>query len=186
VRGGEAAHTATLSRDHTLLLSAAGLVTITGGKWTTYRKMAEDTVTSAARLAGLEERPSRTAELPLHGWQAEPAAAGEWQLYGAEATALEELCTDRPDLRQLLHPRLPYRLAEVIWGVRHEWARSVADVLSRRTRALILDARAALEAAPAVAALMAAELGRDDAWQVAEVAAFRVLSESYLPPLGVP
>lgn len=181
VRGGDAAHTASLSRDHTLLVSAAGLVTITGGKWTTYRRMAEDAVTSAARLAGLEERPARTTDLPIHGWLAKPAADGEWPMYGAEAAALEELCTVQPDLRKKLHPRLPYRLAEVVWGVRYEWARSVEDVLSRRTRSLILDARAAMETAPAVASLMATELGRDEAWQAAEVAAFRALAESYLP-----
>ncbi|GLI38948.1 glycerol-3-phosphate dehydrogenase [Geobacter hydrogenophilus] len=181
VRGGDIAHTATLSRDHTILVSAAGLVTITGGKWTTYRRMAEDTVNSAARLAGLEERPSRTADLPIHGWLAKSAADGEWSMYGAEAAALEELCTVQPDLRRKLHPRLPYRLAEVVWGVRYEWARSVEDVLSRRTRALILDARAAMEEAPAVAALMAAELGRDETWQAAEVAAFRALAKGYLP-----
>ncbi len=181
VRGGDAVHTASLSRDHTLLVSAAGLVTITGGKWTTYRKMAEDTVTSAARLAGLEEGPSRTAELPIHGWLSEPAAAGDWPMYGADAAALEELCAARPALRRLLHPRLPYRLAEVVWGVHHEWALSVEDILSRRTRALILDACAAMEAAPAVANLMATELGRDEAWQAAEVAAFCALAEGYLP-----
>ena len=181
VRGGEASHTAALSRDHTLVVSSSGLVTITGGKWTTYRKMAEDTVTSAARLAGLDERPSRTADLPIRGWLAEPNVDREWPMYGADAVALEELCSVQPSLRQPLHPRLSYRLAEVVWGVRNEWALSVEDVLSRRTRALILDARAAMEAAPVVAALMAAELGRDEAWQEAEVAAFCALAEGYLP-----
>lgn len=102
-------------------------------------------------------------------------------MYGAEAAALEELCAVQPALRRQLHPRLPYRLAEVVWGVRYEWARSVEDVLSRRTRALILDARASMEAAPEVAALMATELGRDEVWQAAEVAAFRTLAEGYLP-----
>lgn len=185
VKSGDAANTAALSRDHTLLVSAAGLVTITGGKWTTYRRMAEDTVTSAARLAGLGERPSRTVDLPIHGWLARPAFDGEWSMYGAEAAALEELCAVQPDLRGKLHPRLPYRLAEVVWGVRYEWARSVEDLLSRRTRALILDARAAMEAAPTVARLMAAELGRDEAWQAAEVAAFRALAEGYLPAVAM-
>ncbi len=181
VRGGNAANTAALSRDHTLLVSTGGLLTITGGKWTTYRKMAEDTVTSAARLAGLEERPSSTAELPIHGWLSEPGAAGEWSMYGSDSAGLGELCAERPELHRLLHPRLPYRLAEVVWGVRHEWARSLEDVLSRRTRALILDARAAKEAAPEVAALMAIELGRDERWQAEEVAAFNALADGYLP-----
>ncbi|MBT1074307.1 glycerol-3-phosphate dehydrogenase/oxidase [Geobacter grbiciae] len=178
---GEAVNTAALSRDHTIMVSTAGLVTITGGKWTTYRRMAEDTVNSAVRLAGLEERPSRTADLPIHGWLAKGGVDGEWAMYGAEAAALEELCAVQPALRRQLHPRLPYRLAEVVWGVRYEWARSVEDVLSRRTRALILDARASMEAAPEVAALMATELGRDEVWQAAEVAAFRTLAEGYLP-----
>jgi glycerol-3-phosphate dehydrogenase len=182
VRSNGVADTASLSRDHTLLISASGLVTIAGGKWTTYRKMGEDTVTAAARVAGLEERPSRSAALPIHGFLPEPARAGDWQVYGADATGLEELCRQQPPLRGLLHPRLPYRLAEVVWGVRHEWARTVEDVLSRRTRALILDARAAMEAAPAVAALMAAELGRDEAWQSAQVAEFTALARGYLWP----
>lgn len=181
VKGHGGADTASLSRDHTLLISAAGLVTIAGGKWTTYRKMGEDTVTAAARVAGLAELPSRTAGLPIHGFSTRPLV-GEWQVYGADAAGLEELCREQPALKELLHPRLPYRLVEVVWGVRHEWARNVEDVLSRRTRALILDARAAMEAAPAVAALMAVELGRDAAWQAAQVAGFIRLAQGYLCP----
>ena len=182
VKSGSATDTASLSRDHTLLISSAGLVTIAGGKWTTYRRMGEDTVTVAARVAGLEERPSRTAELPIHGFSAQPVNDGEWQVYGADAAGLEGLCREQPALRELLHPRLHYRLAEVVWGVRHEWARTVEDVLSRRTRALILDARAAMEAAPAVAALMAVELDRDADWQAAQVAGFTSLAQGYLCP----
>ncbi len=182
VKGDGGVDTASLSRDHTLLISASGLVTIAGGKWTTYRKMGEDTVTAAARVAGLEERPSRTAGLPIHGFLTQPAMAAEWQLYGSDAAGLEELCREQPALRELLHPRLPYKLAEVVWGVRHEWARTLEDVLARRTRALILDARAAMEAAPAVAALMAAELGRDSAWQSAQVTGFTSLVHGYLWP----
>jgi len=180
VRSGEDARTASLSRDHTLLVSSSGLVTITGGKWTTYRKMGEDTVTAAARLAGLEEHGSRTAELPIHGWCEIPVGAGDWSSYGADAAGLERLCTDMPSLREPLHPRLPYRSAEVIWGVRQEWARSVEDILSRRTRALLLDARAAMEAAPEVARLMADELGRDMTWQKEQVASFYRMAKGYL------
>jgi glycerol-3-phosphate dehydrogenase len=179
VKNGNSHDTASLSRDHTLLIAPSGLVTITGGKWTTYRKMGEDTVTAAARLAGLVERPSRTSELPLHGATAEPHP--QWTVYGTDAVELESLCTTRPQLRAPLHPRLPYTAAEVVWAARFEWARSIEDVLSRRTRALLLDARAASECAPEVAALMAAELGRDAAWQAEQVAAFAILAKRYLP-----
>lgn len=184
VKSGEDARTASLSRDHTLLVSASGLVTITGGKWTTYRKMGEDTVTTAARLAGLEEHVSRTAELHIHGWCETLGVAGDWSSYGTDAAGLERFCADMPTLREPLHPRLPYRSAEVVWGVRHEWARSVEDILSRRTRALLLDARAAMEAAPEVARLMADELGRDLVWQAEQVASFCHLAKRYLVGTG--
>ena len=179
VKSGDSHETASLSRDHTLLVTPSGLVTITGGKWTTYRKMGEETINLAARIAVLPERPSRSADLPLHGAGAE--ATGEWADYGSDAAGLEVLCLLDPTLRQLLHPDLPYRRAEIVWAIRHEWASSVEDLLSRRTRALILDARAAIAVAPAVAALLAAELGKDDAWQAEQVAAFTTLAQGYLP-----
>lgn len=179
VKNGNSHDTASLTRDHTLLVSPSGLVSITGGKWTTYRKMGEETINLAARIAVLPERPSRSAELPLHG--ADAMATGEWASYGSDAAGLEALCNADPTLRQLLHPALPYRRVEIIWAIRHEWAYSVEDLLSRRTRALILDARAAISVAPAVAALLAAELGKSAAWERDQVAAFTTLAQGYLP-----
>ncbi len=172
---GETAKTAALSRDHTIVISPSGLVTITGGKWTTYRRMGEDTVTQAARLAGLPDRPSRTESLRLHG---APDEAGD-SVYGTDADALAGLASDRPELGELLHPRLPYRAAEVVWAARHEMARTVEDVLSRRTRALLLDARASAEAAPDVARLLAEELGWDAAWEEEQVREYRDLARGY-------
>ncbi len=172
--------TAALSRDHTLLISPTGLVTITGGKWTTYRKMAEDTIDQAATLADLPDRPSVTRDLPIHGYQNDADQFGELADYGADAPAVRALIDERPEWGERLHPDRPMRAGEVVWAVREEMARTVEDVLSRRRRMLLLDAHASIEAAPAVAALMAAELGRDAAWQQAQVDAFHTLAQGYL------
>jgi glycerol-3-phosphate dehydrogenase len=180
----EGERTASLSRDHHIFTSASGLVTIVGGKWTTYRKMAEDVTTRAAEVAGLEAVPSRTAELRLHGAPVNAATSdvgvptGPLASYGTDASLLRELAAGDAELAGVLHPRLPYLRAEVAWGAREEMARTVEDVLARRTRALLLDARASAESAPLVARLLARELGRDEAWQRVQVAAYRKLAEA--------
>ncbi len=179
--GGEAEEeTPSLSRDHTLQVSGSGLVTITGGKWTTYRKMAEDTVDHAAVVAELEPRECVTRELNIHGFHTHPERFGALAAYGSDSPAVEALLISEPALSRALHPRLPSRAGEVVWAVREEMARTVDDVLARRTRSLILDARAAAEAAPAVAELMARELGRDSGWVSAQVNAFQDLAARYV------
>ncbi|MDT0631272.1 glycerol-3-phosphate dehydrogenase/oxidase [Rubrivirga sp. S365] len=178
--------TAALSRDHVLHIADSGLVTITGGKWTTYRKMAEDTVDQAAVLAGLPERPCPTADLPIHGaggaGGAEAGGAGDLAAYGSDAPLLQALMDDHPALGERLHPARPVRAGQVVWAARHEMARTVEDVLSRRTRELLLDARASIEMAPRVAALLAEELDRDGDWEREQVAAYTALAEGYLVP----
>jgi glycerol-3-phosphate dehydrogenase len=181
VRGDSGGSTASLSRDHTLLVEKSGLVTIAGGKWTTYRRMGEDTVNAATQIAGLMERPSVTASLRIHGWQEGGDPADPLQVYGSDRGELELLLEENPEWCEPLHPNLPYRLGEVVWGVRHEGARTVEDILARRTRALLLDTRASIAAAPAVARVMAAELGQDREWQDTQVAAFTALARGYLP-----
>jgi glycerol-3-phosphate dehydrogenase len=174
--------TAKLSREHLVVVSSSGLVTITGGKWTTYRPMARDAVDHAARVGALPGRPCTTAELRLHGWRAvEAEPADHRDCYGSDLPDLMALAAERADLAGLLHPALPYLGAEVVWAARHEAARTVEDVLARRTRALFLDARASLEIAPRVASLLAQELGRDEAWRDDQVARFSKLANSYLP-----
>ncbi len=173
--------TASLSRDHTLLISESGLVTIAGGKWTTYRKMAEDTVDQAATLAGLDDRPCTTRGLRIHGYHAHADRFAELEHYGSDAPALRELITENADWQAPIHPAFDIRAGQVVWAARHEMARTVEDVLSRRTRALLLDARAAADAAPRVAGLIARELGRDAAWIDAQVETFRELTAAYLP-----
>ncbi|QXD16109.1 glycerol-3-phosphate dehydrogenase/oxidase [Rhodocaloribacter litoris] len=180
--GNDGTETAEISRDHTLHIARSGLVTITGGKWTTYRKMAEDTIDQAAVLAHLDERPCVTKTLHLHGWHVNTAAFGPLAEYGADAPGVQMVLKERAGWDTPLHPRLPYRRGEVVWAARHEMARTVEDVLARRTRALLLDARASIEAAPTVAALLAETLGRDEAWQARQIADYETLARGYLMP----
>jgi glycerol-3-phosphate dehydrogenase len=181
VKAGEAGNTAALSREHTIQISRAGLVTIAGGKWTTYRRMAEDCVNHAATLAGLDEQPCTTRDLRIHGYHPSAPTFGAYADYGEDAVALAGLVEGRPDLDAVLDPEAPIRAAQVFWAVRHEMALTVDDVLARRTRLLSLNARAAIAMAPAVARIMAAELGRTDAWQCEQVAEFTTIAERYLP-----
>ncbi len=181
VGSGEAKSTAALSRDHTILVSNSGLLTITGGKWTTYRKMAEDAVDHAETVAGFDRRPCVTAALRVHGWTDQAIPEDHLRVYGADAAGIRKLIAGDPALGVPLHPALPYLAAEVIWAVREEMARTVEDVLARRTRALLLGARASIEAAPRAAALMAAELKRDSAWEKEAVGNYERLARGYLP-----
>ena len=180
--GKDGSATKAISRNHEVLVSDAGLVTLVGGKWTTYRKMAEDAVDHAVTLGGLTDKPCVTERLQLFGWRSPNAAPlPDWlSVYGSEEEGLRALIAEDPALGKPLHPRLPYPLATVVWGARHEQARTLEDILSRRTRALLLDARATIEAAPAAAAVLARELGRDKAWEAAQVKEFTRLAEGYL------
>ncbi len=181
VRRGDAENTAAISRDHTILISDSKLITITGGKWTTYRKMAEDAINRATALGGLPASRSRTAELCLHGWSRDAETASEWErVYGADLPELRKLADQEPGLSEPLHPKFPFRKLEVIWAARYEMARTVEDILARRTRALFLNARAALECAPVVAALMKQELERDERWEAGQIAAFRKMAQQYV------
>lgn len=177
--GSDASKTSALSRDHTIHIDDSGLLTIVGGKWTTYRHMAEDTVDHAITLGKLPEKPCVTRALHIHGYAEDVDELGSLWVYGSDAQKILELAASSPELARPLGPELPYIAAEVVWAVREEMARSVQDVLARRTRALFLNARAAEAMAPAVAALMARELGRDQAWSDAEVKQFRDLAAQY-------
>jgi glycerol-3-phosphate dehydrogenase len=154
--------------------------------------MGQDTIDRAAQVAGLEKTPSKTLELKLHGWTPEPTSANSaWEcVYGSDLPAVQALSSEDADgkdasgevasLDALLHPHLPFRRREVVWAARHEMARTVEDVLARRTRALFLDARAAIEAAPTVADLLARELGRSDDWKLNDLASFLETAKGYL------
>ena len=173
--------TAALSRDHTIHVDPSGLVTITGGKWTTYRQMAEETVDRSAAVGHLPAKPCVTRSLRLHGYDADAARHGALRGYGADAPTIVALAAGAPGLGRALHRDLTITAAEVIWAARHEMARTVEDVLARRARALFLNARAAVEIAPRVAGLVARELGHDSAWEGSQVSAFTALAQPYLP-----
>jgi glycerol-3-phosphate dehydrogenase len=179
VRAVAGASTASLSRDHSVHIEKSGLLTIVGGKWTTYRKMAEDCVDQAATLAFLDERECVTRHLRVHGYHQNAEKFGHLGVYGSDAVAIRDLVRVTGGWGQVLHPALPYIEAEVIWAVRQEMARTVEDVLARRTRALFLNSRAALEMAPRVAALMAGEFGFTDAWIARQLAAFSQVAAHY-------
>ncbi len=179
VKSGDSKLTAALSRDHTIHIDASGVLTTTGGKWTTYRNMAEHTVDQAADLARLPERPCVTRTLNLHGFHPNADRFGALRFYGADAPAILDLARATPGWAEPLHPALPYTAAEVVWAVRQEMARTVEDVLARRTRALFLNAHAAEAMAPAVSRLMGAELGWDAARVALETDAFVALAKGY-------
>jgi glycerol-3-phosphate dehydrogenase len=178
---GASSKTSSLSRDHTIHIDHSGLLTIVGGKWTTYRHMAEDCVDHAITLGELADVPSKTHDLKIHGYQQEESLTS-LGVYGSDADKILALGAADPRLAQQLHPDLPYIAAEVVWGVREEMARTLDDMLSRRTRALFLNARAAIEMAPAVARLMAEELGTGQDWIDQQLREFNQLAAKYLLP----
>ncbi|MCD6347408.1 MAG: glycerol-3-phosphate dehydrogenase/oxidase [Bacteroidales bacterium] len=176
---GEGKKTKEISRSHKVIVSLSGLVTITGGKWTTYRKMGQDTIDKAALVAGLDDRKCITENLSLHGYIKNADLNDHLYVYGSDAIAIRSIISDKPELGEKLHERLDFTHAEVIWACRQEMALTLDDVLARRVRALFLDARAAIEMAPKVAAIMAQELGKDEAWQREQVEEFTELAKGY-------
>lgn len=176
----ETENTATISRDHTVCISRSGLVTITGGKWTTYRKMAEDVVDQAAVIAQLDSRPSVTENLNIHGFHHHPDIFGELKDYGSDAVALQELIDEKKNYSDYIHDKLPIRKGEVVWAVRNEMARTIEDFLSRRRRALLLDARTSIKMAEDVATIMAKELDKNRSWKKEQIETYQTLAEGYI------
>ena len=170
VRAGEGKNTAALSRDHTIHISGRGLVTVAGGKWTTYRKMAQDCVDHAAELAQLPTRACVTEDLHIHGYPTQTDALNDLATYGSDATAVAEL-DPTP-----VGPDLPLSGGQVLWAARQEMAMTVDDVLARRSRCLLTNARAAISAAPAVAEVLHAQTGVDP-----QLETFVALANAYLP-----
>jgi glycerol-3-phosphate dehydrogenase len=172
--------TSKLSRDHTVLVSASGLVTVTGGKWTTYRKMAEDVVNQAILVAGLVAKPCTTETLRIHGWLKQIDPDDPLYVYGSDIPEIRRIGEKKKALTEYLHENLPLSGVRVVWAVQNEMARTVEDVLARRTRSLLLDARASIEVAPQVAKIMAKHLRKSRKWQKQQVEEYTALAKRYI------
>lgn len=171
--------TAVMPRDHHIAVLPSGLIHITGGKWTTYRSMAEHAVDKAVQRAGLKGKVCQTKTLRLHGWTEDPDDT-HLSIYGTDAAAIKKMISEDGSLAEKIHSQYPYTKAEVLWMIRNEMAITVEDVLARRIRLLFLDAKAAMEAVPVVAAIMAAAMNKNDRWINTQVEIFQQLASGYL------
>lgn len=180
VAAAEGEKTSKLSRDHYLTVSPNKLLTIAGGKWTTYRHMAEDCIDNAIEMGGLPFRPTPTKNMKLHGYTEKYDHNDHMHVYGSEANEIKALASEFPELDTQMHPDLPYSWLEVVWSCRNESVQTVADALARRTRALIIDARATAEVAPKAAEIIAKELGRDKKWIKQQTEEFDTLAQNYI------
>jgi glycerol-3-phosphate dehydrogenase len=172
--------TSLASRDHTIIVSKSNLITITGGKWTTYRKMAKDAVNNAAFVAKLPIVKCSTRKLKLHGYSTSLQYGDKFSAYGSDAETIQEMINAQPDLAKPIHPNYHYSIAELIFSVKYEMAMTVEDILSRRSRLLFIDAQAAIDAVPIVAKIMAKMLNEDQQWEEEQVSSFLTLADGYL------
>lgn len=182
VKAGGQKNTAMISRDHTIVVSKSKMITITGGKWTTYRKMGQDAVDNAVFTAKIPRINPVTEQLHIHGWVNKVDESDPLHYYGSDQLLIQQLVAEDTALNERIHPDYPYIKAQVVLAVRNEMAMKVEDVLARRIRLLFLDAQAAMDAGPVTAELMAKELGRDAAWAEEQVHTFTQLAKGYLLP----
>ena len=182
VKADDSQNTSALSRDHTIEIDKSNLLTITGGKWTTYRRMAEDAINQASEIAGLPEKNCVTETLKVHGAIESKEAQNDLNIYGTDAEEINKLIAENPDFAEKLHQNLPYRKAEIIWAIRNEMTETIEDILARRTRALFLNAKAAIEIAPQIAEIMAQELQKEfaDIWINEQIQIFGETAQHYL------
>ncbi|MCK5278414.1 MAG: glycerol-3-phosphate dehydrogenase/oxidase [Cyclobacteriaceae bacterium] len=176
---GDEKSTKEISRHHKVLISISGLITITGGKWTTYRKMGEDAVDKALLIAGLPERKSITENLMIHSYSQTVSLDDPNSVYGSDLNAIEAIALENKKYAGLLSDELQISKVQLIWAVREEMARNVEDFLARRTRVLFLDARESIKICETVAQMMADELDFNDNWVKNQVKEFTKLAKGY-------
>lgn len=169
-----------ISRGHIIKVSPSGLVSLIGGKWTTYRQMGEDAINCLAEVHGFSIKQSETANLRIHGYSENVGLSKSRYFYGSDNAEIEKLIDETPALAETLSEDLDIIRAQVVFAVRYEMALTVEDVLARRTRALLLDARQSIDMAPEVARIMAAETGKDELWQKQQVEEYVKLAKMYI------
>lgn len=174
------AKTKEISRSHKLIASDSDLITITGGKWTTYRIMAEETVDLAIKRKKLQQKPCKTKNLKIHGYRENPDYSHWLYVYGSDQDEILRLQKENPEYATKLIDDFDFTVGEVVWAVRSEMARTVDDVLARRVRVLYLDAKASIEIAPKVAKIMAKELHKDETWEKEQIETYTELAKCYL------
>jgi glycerol-3-phosphate dehydrogenase len=168
-----------VSRRHKITLSKSGLLSIIGGKWTSYRRMAEETLDRAIKAGKLPPAKCRTKNF-LFYHNATLLRDERLKIYGDSSWEIEKIIEKNPETARLVHPRLPYTEAEIIWICRNEMPVTIEDVLARRTRALLLDTNASVEMAQPVAGIMASEMGYNEKWKEVQVEEYHKLSLNYL------
>ena len=169
-----------ISRDHKIIISSSGLITITGGKWTTYRKMADDTIKFAMKNGLVPVSVCQTTKIPIHGFST-IAENSDLAIYGSDAEKIKLLQQKHPWMQEKVIATMPYTKAEVVWCIRHEMARTIEDVLARRLRILFLDADAAMTAAPVISEILGKELQQTEEWKQNQLTNFLKLAKGYLP-----
>jgi glycerol-3-phosphate dehydrogenase len=176
----EGKKTKAISRSHKIIREKSGLISIIGGKWTTYRQMAQEALDFAIRHMHIPTRDCVTESYPIHGSRPHPDFSDPLYVYGSDADEIRSLIASSPAMAEKLHPRYAYTVGEVTWIIRNEMPRRLEDILARRLRILFLDARAAVEMAPRVAGILAAELAKDDAWKENQLDAFKEVASTYI------
>lgn len=171
-------NTKEISRSHKILVSASGLFSILGGKWTTYRKMGEDMIDRVEKELHWNHVPSATSSLRIHGYTTESNQSDPLYYYGSDIVFVKKIIEESGN--RWISEKLKICEAQVIWAINEEMARTVEDVLSRRTRALLLDAKESILAAPLVAKVMAKEMNKDDSWANDQIEIFKTIAANYL------
>ncbi|MCS4225346.1 glycerol-3-phosphate dehydrogenase/oxidase [Sphingobacterium sp. BIGb0165] len=177
---GNSNKTKEISRSHKVIVSDSNLLTLTGGKWTTFRRMGQDTVDKAIKIGCLPKKESTSATQKIYSAIPTTDRSNHMYIYGSDQEAIHALAQENPVWDEKLVEHLEFKKAEVLWAVRNELAQTVEDVLSRRVRILFLDAKAAITAAPEVARILAQELGKDENWQKNQVENFGKVAKNYI------
>jgi glycerol-3-phosphate dehydrogenase len=176
----EKAKTKEISRSHKIFISQSHLFTMIGGKWTTFRRMAQDMVEKVEKTKGWKSTSTQTRHLKLHGSMENVDHNDPLYFYGSDKENIIICMSEHSDNKEIISDRLNINVAQVIWAVRNEMARTVEDFLSRRVRALLLDARESILISPKVAEIIAKELGKDEDWKNNQIKEFQLIARNYI------